>query len=505
MSDTDAVAPEALAALVNASAAINGALGLNETLAAIARTATSVMKAEAASVIMLDEVRGKQVFCAATGDRAEQIIGMEYEEGVGISGDVLRTGRARIADDVSRDKTHYKEIDASSGFKTRSLIAAPLINKGRALGVVEVLNPLRSDKFGENDLALCKIFANLAAIAAANAQLYDRLERENCGLKNACRQPSQIIGDSPAIRVVKDLIARAARVNVTTLVLGETGTGKELVARMTHAHSDRADRPFIAINCAALPESLMESELFGYEAGAFTGAVHRKLGHFELAHGGTVFLDEISEVVPAVQAKLLRVLEAKEVTRLGGTRPVGCDVRIIAATNRNLAEEMQAGRFREDLFYRINVFPITVPPLRDRLEDVPMLSDHFVARSAADFKTPVPTISQGAMAALLQYDFPGNVRELRNILERACLLCCGTDDSGAPSRIESQHLTCNIAQTPPQGPVCESALAAYEKAMVVAALRENSWNQVKAAHTLGISRDNLRYRIKKYSITRPEA
>jgi transcriptional regulator with PAS, ATPase and Fis domain len=249
----------------------------------------------------------------------------------------------------------------------------------------------------------------------------------------------------------------------------------------------------------------MESELFGYEAGAFTGALHRKLGHFELAHGGTAFLDEISEIVPAVQAKLLRVLEAKEVTRLGGTRPVGCDVRIIAATNRNLAEEMQAGRFREDLFYRVNVFPITVPPLRDRLEDVPLLSDHFVARSAADFKTPVPTISQGAMAALLQYDFPGNVRELRNILERACLLCCGTDDSGVPSRIEPQHLTCNIAQTPPQGPVCESALAAYEKAMVVAALRESSWNQVKAAQTLGISRDNLRYRIKKYSITRPEA
>ena len=505
MSDTVAIAPEALAALVNASAAINGALGLNETLSAIARTAAAVMRAEAASVIMLDEVRGKQVFSAATGNRAEQIVGMEYEEGVGISGDVLRTGRARIADDVSRDKTHYKEIDASSGFKTRSLIAAPLINKGRALGVVEVLNPLRADKFDENDLALCQIFANLAAIAAANAQLYDRLERENRGLKHACRQPNQIIGDSPAIQVVKDLIARAARVNVTTLVLGETGTGKELVARMTHAHSDRADRPFIAINCAALPESLMESEMFGYEAGAFTGALHRKLGHFELAHGGTIFLDEISEIVPAVQAKLLRVLEAKEVTRLGGTHATGCDVRIIAATNRDLAEEMQAGRFRADLFYRVNVFPIQMPPLRERREDIPLLTDYFVARSAADFKMPVPVVSQEAMAALLRYDFPGNVRELQNVLERACLLCCGTDDSGRPSRIEPQHLACNIAQVPDQGPVCESALAAYEKAMVVAALRENNWNQSKAAQTLGISRDNLRYRIRKYGIARPEA
>jgi Nif-specific regulatory protein len=503
MSAAGEFAAEALGALVDASAVINGAQGLSETLGAIARAAAAVMKAEAASVIMLDEVRRKQVFSAAVGDRADQLIGMEYDEGVGISGAVLASGLPRIVSDVAKEKAHYRDIDARSGFHTRSLIVAPLVNKGQRLGVVEVLNPLQADHFNENDLALCQIFANLAAIATANAQLYERLQRENRGLKQALRRPQQMIGDSPAIGKVKDLIARAARSAVTVLMLGETGTGKELAARMVHANSARADCPFIAINCAAVPETLLESELFGYEAGAFTGALHRKLGHFELADGGTIFLDEVADVIPAVQVKLLRVLEGKEITRLGGTRPAGCDVRVIAATNRDLSAEMQAGRFREDLYYRLNAFPIEMPPLRDRREDIPLLADYFVKQSAVEIKMPTPAISQEAMAALVQYGFPGNVRELRNVLERACLMCPGADES-APARIEPEHLACATAAAPAEGAAGGSALAAYEKAMIVSALRDANWNQAKAARALRISRDNLRYRIKKYGITRPK-
>jgi transcriptional regulator with GAF, ATPase, and Fis domain len=502
MAFTGRFSPQALSALVDASAAINSAQGLDETLAAIARAAASVMRTEAASVIVLDEVRGKQVFRAAVGDRSDQLIGVAYDRSAGISGKVLASGEAEIVNDVSKDRSHYAEIDHLLAFQTRSLIAAPLVNKGRTLGVVEVLNPAQSDRFEEEDRELCKVFANLAAIAMANAQLYDRIQRENSQLKQTYQAPEEIVGISRAVENVRTMIRRVARSYATVLLLGETGTGKELAARMTHAQSDRADKPFIAINCAALPETLLESELFGHEAGAFTGAVERKIGRFELAEGGSLFLDEIAEVSPSIQVTLLRVLQEKEIVRVGGTETIGCDVRIIAATNRNLTEEMKAHRFREDLFYRLNVFPIEIPPLRDRKEDIPLLVDHFIRDLASEMKMPVPIISPEAMAALTQYQYPGNIRELQNILERACLLCCRMDGPWPqPEPIQLEHLpkelAGNVQQVAHEG---ESALAASEKAMVVKALHDNDWNQTKAAKALGITRDNIRYRIRKYNI-----
>jgi Nif-specific regulatory protein len=497
--------PEALSALVDASAAINSAQGLDETLGAIARAAASVMRAEAASVIVLDEARGKQVFRAAVGDRADQLLGVAYDRTAGISGKVLAGREAEIVNDVSKEKAHYAEIDELVAFHTRSLIAAPLINQGRALGVVEVLNPVEADRFVEQDRQLCKVFANLAAIALANAQFYDRIQRENSQLKQTYQAPEEIVGISGSMEHVRNLIRRVARSAATVLLLGETGTGKELAARMVHGQSDRAEKPFVAINCAALPETLLESELFGHEAGAFTGAVEQKAGRFELAEGGTLFLDEIAEVAPSIQVKLLRVLQEKEIVRVGGTETIGCDVRIIAATNRNLAEEMTNQRFREDLFYRLNVFPIEIPPLRDRREDIPLLVDHFIRRVASEMKMPVPIISPEAMAGLCQYDYPGNIRELQNILERACLLCCRMEGPWPqPDPIGPEHLPRELAgdlQQPVEG---GSALAASEKAMIVKALRENDGNQTRAAKALGITRDNIRYRIRKYSIEIPK-
>ncbi len=504
MVSTENLPRETLSSLLNASAAINAAQGLDETLQAIARAAAAVMRAEGSSVILLDKARGKQVFLAAVGDHAQQLIGLEYDAGVGLSGQAIAHRRAQIHTDVAREKAHFRDIDARIAFQTRSLIAAPLIHKGQVLGVVEVVNPVAAEQFNENDRELAQIFANLAAIATANAQCFERVSRENRGLKETLRGSTRMLGDSPAMRQVTDLIRRVAGSNATVLLLGESGVGKELAARTIHEASPRRDRAFVAVNCAAIPETLLESELFGHEAGAFTGAAARRLGRFELADEGTIFLDEIGEVAPAIQVKLLRVLQEKEFVRVGGTRTIGCDVRVIAASNRDLAAEKDAGRFREDLYYRLNVFPITIPPLRRRREDIPLLVGHFLERLAAEMKIPTPRITDRAMRALAGYDFPGNIRELQNLLERACLLADGDciDLAQLPPEIATGSRP--EATATPGASSGESTLEAMEKALILKALAENQYNQTRAARSLGISRDNLRYRVKKYGIRIPK-
>jgi Nif-specific regulatory protein len=448
---------------------------------------------------MLDKIRGKQVFRAVVGDRSQQLLGMEFGEGMGISGMATKAGRPMIVDDVSRHQSHFKDIDSKVGFQTRSILAVPLMHGKETFGVVEVINPLDQGRFNEEDCQLATVFANLASIAVANSQLREQLCRENQGLKTQLRSSHrEMIGESPVMTEVRRLIERVGPSNTTVLILGDTGTGKELAARQVHATSPRAGKPFIAVNCAALPHTLLESELFGYEAGAFTGANARKLGRFELADGGTIFLDEVAEIAPDVQVKLLRVLQEREIVRVGGVNSIPCDVRVIAATNRNLKEEIQAGRFREDLFYRLNVFPIHLPPLRERKGDVPMLVHALLKSLSGEMKMPTPGISAEAMAMLMSYEFPGNIRELQNVLERACLLC-GCDGA----EIGVGHLPKEITQQQGSAEENSSALEAGEKAMVLNALRANDWNQTKAAEELGISRDNIRYRIKKYDIKRP--
>ncbi len=490
---------ETLSALLDALVAVNSAGELEETFAAIARSAAAVMRAEASSVILADRARDKQVFVAAVGDRADQLIGLEYEMGAGLSGKAMAARRPLAVDDVARDKAHYSRIDSTIAFETRSLIAAPLIHDGEVLGVVEVLNPIDAHHFTERDVQLAQIFANLAAMAFANARRLAQADRENVALKEVLHGHQRMIGDSPAMRRVFDLISKVAGANASVLLLGESGVGKELAAKMIHDDSPRGSRAFIPVNCAALPETLLESELFGHEAGAFTGATGRRMGRFELADGGTIFLDEIGEVSPAVQVKLLRVLQEKEFVRVGGTRTIGCDVRVIAATNRDLEARKNEGRFREDLYYRLDVFPITVPPLRQRREDIPALVDHFLSVLSKEMKIERPVVSDRATAALAGYHYPGNIRELRNILERACLLA----DGGV---IEPGHLSLEQVAGAEAAPADDSeidTLAAAEKALIVRALGECGWNQSRAARSLGISRDNLRYRIKKYGIRIP--
>jgi Nif-specific regulatory protein len=308
----------------------------------------------------------------------------------------------------------------------------------------------------------------------------------------AARTSDMILGESPAIRQAVEVARRAADTNTTVLLLGESGTGKEIFAQSIHRWSPRSERPMVVVNCVALSEHLLESELFGHEKGAFTGAHQTKRGKFELAQGSTVFLDEIGDMPSSLQVKLLRVLQERTIERVGGTRPIRADVRIIAATNRDLDAAVKDGRFREDLFYRLNVVRILLPPLRQRLEDIALLARHFVTKYAAETKRPVQGIAPAALDALLAYDWPGNVRELANLIERAVVLCGRTE-------IQLEDLALPVMT--PDGVVPSAArveveefhggVKAYKQALIRAALRKAGGNQTQAAEALGLQRTYL--------------
>jgi len=487
-----------LAALAEASAAINSSLDFNVVLDAIARSAANVMRAEAASVLLLDERRKTLVFVAAVGDRGEALVGEEFDADLGIAGYVAATAKPELVQNVHDCEHFFSGIDDQSSFQTRGLMAAPMIHQAEVIGVVEVLNRIGEDNFAEQDLELLQVFANLAASGACNARTHETLQREAEGLRRAVLGSDRIIGQSAAQRHVLTLCDRVASSNATVLLLGETGTGKEVAARYIHNHSPRRDRSFIGLNCAALSETLLESELFGHEKGAFTGAAGRKVGRFEVADSGTLFLDEIGDISPSTQVKLLRVLQEREFVRVGGVKTVACDVRIIAATNRDLKAAVAEGTFREDLYYRLNVFPVEMPPLRERREDIPPLVEHFTRQASRDLGLPTPKVADQTAAILTSHSWPGNIRELHNVIERAVLLCDGGE-------LQPVHLPPEIAGSEAEKlqPEGDSSLWGYERAMIVKALTESNWNQSKAARALGISRDNLRYRVRKYKIKKP--
>ncbi len=492
---------KALLALVDASRAINSEVGLADVIRKCTEWAAQVMQAEGASVIMYNTDRHEMEFRTAVGPQADQLKGVKFDADLGIAGQVLKTGRAMRVDDVRKNRHFFSGIDNKTHQTTRSLMAAPLIDKDQVLGVLEVLNPKSHENFNNRDLELLKVFANLVAIAAANAKAYDQVARQNAAFRQALPD-EQMLGQSPAIQRVLELCHKVALANATVLLEGETGTGKELAARTIHASSSRRDQPFIAINCAALPETLLESELFGHEKGAFTGASGRKLGRFELADGGTVFLDEIGEVSLATQVKLLRVIQERQFVRVGGTEAIACDVRIIAATNRNLRDEITAGRFRDDLYYRLNVFPISMPPLRQRVEDIPLLIDHFLHEIAPTLDLEPPAVIDAAMSLFISYHWPGNIRELRNIVERCILLSAGGQITPNDLPPEITHPASQTHQV--EGESSGSRLAEHERVLILNALHETDWNQSAAARLLGITRDHLRYRMKKYGMRPPD-
>ncbi len=372
---------------------------------------------------------------------------------------------------------------AAAARRVGSLLVVPLAGNGRVLGAVYLETGDPAEAFDEGHLQIVTAVAGVAALALQNCQYIEWLEGERNRLRNDLAIEHQMIGESSAMRDVYRAIQKVAHTDSTVLVRGESGTGKELVARAIHDNSPRASKPFVAINCATLTETLLESELFGYEKGAFTGAVAQRRGKLEVADGGTVFLDEIGEVPPALQAKLLRAIQERQFERVGGTRPVRVDVRWIAATNVELEQALERGRFRRDLFYRLNVISFTMPPLRERKEDIPLLASYFAAKYGDKCKRRVAGLSREARAALLRYAWPGNVRELENAVERAVVL-------GSTEQILAEDLPDVVLDAYPRrdsgDQTFQDAVADYKRTLVIDALEKAAGDFAIAAKELGL-------------------
>ena len=400
---------------------------------------------------------------------------------------VLKDGMALLSNDVAAEEG-LAQAESLRASEIHSVLCAPLILLEKPLGAIYLDASDPAARFDENHLQLVTAVASLAAVAMDRARHLEQMEREVKGLREDLNLMHNMIGESARMRDVYQLIARVAPTDSTVLIRGESGTGKELVARAIHQSSRRADRPFVAINCAALAETLLESELFGHEKGAFTGAVAQKKGKLELAHGGTLFLDEIGDMAAALQVKLLRILQEREFERVGGTCPIKVNVRLLAATNKNLEEAIRNGEFRQDLYYRLNVVQLAMPPLRERRDDILLLANYFAAIHGDRCKRRVRGISAAARECLLRYDWFGNVRELENAIERAIAL-------GVSDVILLEDLPEAIVETgEPTGaalPKYHDAIRAAKKTLIRNAIEQANGNYTEAAKQLGVHRNYL--------------
>ncbi len=455
-------------------------------------------------VALLDEASQEVVVEAGSGVSWDQIKNASYRVGEGITGRVVQSGRPVVVPRVSREPLFLNRTGVFAGKAELSYVCVPIVLEGKPVGALGVALPYHKERSYE---AEAKFFSLASALIAQSLRVErlveaerQRLGQENKELRQELSQRYQIqnlIGSSRPMQQVYEQVAQVAGSNTTVLIRGESGTGKELLAHAIHYNSPRADKPFVKVSCAALPESLIESELFGYEKGAFTDARAQKKGRFELAHAGTLFLDEIGELSAATQIKLLRVLQEREFERLGGIEPVKVNVRLIAATNKDLELAVQAGSFREDLYYRLNVFSIFMPPLRERRPDIPLLADHFVEKFAAAHGKDVRRIATTAIDMLMAYHWPGNVRELENCIERAALVCEG-------GVIHGHHLPPTLQTAELSGTVTRISLAAavegYEKDLIQDALKSARGNRARAARLLDTTERIIGYKIKKYGI-----
>jgi len=433
-----------------------------------------------------------------TGDSPEEILSSRHWHRIGdyagpmivsrtVVERVLRERVALLSNDIAQHN-ELASVESLLRSSVRSLVAVPLVTFQRSLGVIYADSRSVPACFDEQHLQLLTGIAGIAAAALDNALRVRDLESENDRLKAEINVRHNMVGDSPAMRKVLEFVAKAAPTASTVLIRGESGTGKELVARAIHRNSPRSGRPFIAINCAALTESLLESELFGHERGAFTGAVAQKRGKLEEAEGGTLFLDEVGELAPGMQAKLLRVLQEREFERVGGTHTIKVNIRLIAATNRDLEEACRSGRFRQDLYYRLNVVSVTTPALRERREDIPLLASYFVRKHSAEVGRNVSGLSTEARACLMRYDWPGNIRELANAIERAVVL-------GSTEKILPEDLPEGVVETEALGEDggthFNDAVREAKRQIVRNALEQASGNFAEAAKLLGLHPSNL--------------
>lgn len=496
-----------LSLLFEISQTLDQSIDLRDVLAPVLRAISKHTGMMRGTITLLDRETGEGYIEAAQGLSGEEQERGRYKLGEGITGRVIQSGRAMIVPRISEEPLFLNRTEARGEVDRESIsfICVP-VKSGR-----EVMGALSVDRIFEDEVALDEDVRLLTIIASMIAQAVrvrqDILEErrklleENTRLQSELKerfQPANMVGRSNAMQAVFDMVAQVCKSDATVLIRGESGVGKELVAHAIHYNSRRANKPFIKVNCAALPESVIESELFGHEKGAFTGATMQRKGRFELANGGTIFLDEIGDLAATTQIHLLRVLQEREFERVGGTETIKTDVRVIAATNRDLERAMESGHFRQDLYYRLNVFPLHIPPLRERKSDVLLLANYFVEKYSKANHKNVRRISTPAIDMIMSYHWPGNVRELENCIERAVIL---SDDNV----LHGHHLPPTLQTAEASGTnikeTLQEKLDRLEREMIIDALKDSRGNRAKAAKILGISERVMGLRVEKYGIT----
>ena len=512
-----------LASLWDISQSLHQYLNIDDLILHIMKRIREVMPVEAVSVILHDEGTNEFVFSWSSDipERREKLYDLRFPADKGVAGSVFRNGRAELVLDVNKDPRHFKKIDNATKFRTESMISVPLKTKEKTIGVLETVNKCKGI-FDEKDLDFLVTLGPIIAMALDNAKMYAELDRAykelqliDEGKDDLITQTKnevallrrdverryrfeKIIGNSGRMLEVFRLCEKVIDSNITVLIEGESGTGKELIARSIHYNSSRKPRPFVSQNCGGIPDTLLASELFGHKRGAFTGAFSDRRGFFEIANGGTIFLDEVSEMSPAMQASLLRVLQDGEIKPLGVDCCRKVDVRVISATNKNLEDYVASGRFRDDLFYRLNVFPIRLPPLRERVEDIPILANHFIKKYIQSTKKSVKGLSREALECLEAYHFPGNVRELENEIERAIAMA----EDG--ELIEVSHLSEKIRNTACSGLKIQGTLKqmveTLEKSVLLQTLERHGGKKTRVAKELGLSRYGLAKKMQRYGL-----
>ena len=487
-----------LEALLKINAVLGSAKRLEELERKLLEAIGEVIPADRGAIILVGE--SLEHFSSIFGwDRTPEH-GLPVELSRAAIDRALRERVAVLSDSATLDASGTDGEDRGTAARARSLLAVPLVVFDRVVGVIYLETRDSQIRLDEGHLEWLSAFGRVAAVALENARRSQWLENENRRLRDELDLDRSMVGESLPMQDVYRFIAKVAPASATVLIQGESGTGKEVVARAIHRNSPRAERPFIAVNCAAVAETLLESEMFGHEKGAFTGAVVQKKGRIEVADGGTLFLDEISELAPNLQAKLLRVLQEREFERVGSTSPIRVDIRVVAATNQDLEKAIKEGRFRADLYYRLKVVSVILPPLRERREDIPLLANYFAVKHCGRSNRPAASISAEAHAYLRHYDWPGNVRELENAIERAVVL--GPGDVILPENLPEDVLDTEV---PTKGllPHFHEVVKRTKRDLILKALKQTGGNYVEAAKTLGLQPTYLHRLIRNLNL-RPE-
>jgi Nif-specific regulatory protein len=471
---------------------------IHALLSHILESVTRFCGGEASSILLLDREKQELYLETALGIKGQEV--NPLKAGEGIAGWVVQHNKTLVVNDVDNDKRHQRRIAREINYPLANMIAVPMRLKDECIGVIEIINKKDGKSFGEDDVEWVEIFATQAAMAITNARNIEQARSEIQLLQDQLKTEEgyhTLIAKSPVILEKLEIIGRVAKTDSSVLILGESGVGKELFAEQIHLRSPRSNAPFIRVNCAAIPEGLLESELFGHVKGAFTNAIANRQGRFEMADRGTIFLDEIADIPLALQAKLLRVIQERTFEKVGSDVSVTVDVRILAATNKDIEAQVEQGAFRSDLYYRLNVLPLYIPPLRQRPEDIPELAFFFLKKFMAETKKQFEGFSDDAMEALLSYSWPGNIRELENCVERACVI-----GKNRQIRREDLFLNARMEISEPKGGErnLKNAINSFKTQFIRKILEENKWNQTETAKALDIQRTYLSRLIKELDI-----